>query len=319
MNVFYVVQAELFKAFRKKRIYIFAAMLWLIVPVIMLATAYFTNQNLSTDFVNDTVGSDDAVLEVIKSMASAEMISRVTLVLSTHFASFLTLVIAALAALLVGEERSQKMWKTTLIAQPHRVSVMLGKVITAMLILLFLFAGALAVNVLLAAIGTAFLPSDLSGNWLEVIKFYGIQWAYCLPIVLFSFLMMRLIRNNVLAVIGVLFLPTIVQSLYGIYTLLTNIGPIQNRIVGTLEMLKLRRLVDSIPQYFLTTNFTFPSKQVIFSMPPSEFTEGIQEITNGPFASMFQLELSQSAWVMAAYALIFGALLFFEFSRRDIQ
>ena len=84
-------------------------------------------------------------------------------------------------------------------------------------------------------------------------------------------------------------------------------------------MLKLRRLVDSIPQYFLTTNFSFPSKQVILSMPPSEFTEGIQEITNSPFASMFQLELSQSAWVMAAYALIFGLLLFFEFSRRDIQ
>jgi len=319
MNILYVIQAELFKSFRKKRVYIFAAMLWLIVPIIMIATAYFTNQNLSTDFVNESVGSDDAVLEVVKTIGSPEMISRVTLVLSTHFASFLTLVIAALAALLVGEERSQKMWKTTLIAQPHRFSVMLGKIITAMLILLFLFAGAIAVNLLLGAIGTTILPSSMGGDWAEVIKFYAIQWAFCLPIVLFSFLMMRLIRNNVLAVIAVLFLPTIVQSLYGIYTLLTNVGPIQNRIVGALEVLKLRRLVDSIPQYFLTTNFTFPSKQVILSMPSNEFTEGIQEMTNGPFASMFQLELSQSAWVMAAYAAIFATLLFFEFSRRDIQ
>ena len=319
MNLFYVIQAELFKSFRKKRTYIFAAMLWFIVPIIMLATAYFTNQNLSTEFINETVGSDDAVLGVVKSMASADMISRVTLVLSTHFASFLTLVIAALAALLIGEERSQKMWKTTLIAQPHRFSVMLGKVITAMIILLFLFVGALAVNLLLSGIATLFLPSTLAGNWAEIGKFYTIQWLYCLPIVLFSFLMMRLIRNNVLAVIAVLFLPTIAQSLYGIYTLLTNIGPIQNRIVGTLEVLKLRRLVDSIPQYFLTTNFTFPSKQVILSMPPSEFVDGIQEMINSPFASMFQLELSQSAWVMGGYTLIFGALLFLEFSRRDIQ
>ena len=319
MNIFYVVQAELFKSFRKKRVYIFAAMLWFIVPIIMLATAYFTNQNLGTEFVNETVGSDDAIPEIVKVIASPEMMSRVTLVLSTHFASFLTLVIAALAALLVGEERSQKMWKTTLIAQPHRVSVMLGKIITAMLILLFLFAGAIIVNVLLGAIGTTVLPSTLAGDWLEVIKFYTIQWAYCLPIVLFSFLMMRLIRNNVLAVIAVLFLPSIIQSLYGIYTLLTNIGPIQNRIVGALEVLKLRRLVDSIPQYFLTTNFSFPSKQVILSMPPNEFTEGIQELTNSPFASMFQLELAQSAWVMAGYAVFFGLLLFFEFSRRDIQ
>lgn len=319
MNIFYVIQAELFKSFRKKRTYIFAAMLWFIVPIIMLATAYFTNQNLSTDFINDTVGSDDAVLEVVKSIASPEMMSRVTLVLSTHFASFLTLVIAALAALLVGEERSQKMWKTTLIAQPHRVSVMLGKVISAMLILLFLFAGAIIVNVLLGAIGTVFLPSSLAGDWTEVIKFYAIQWAYCLPIVLFSFLMMRLIRNNVLAVISVLFLPMIIQSLYGIYTLLTSVGPIQNQIVGTLEVLKLRRLVDSIPKYFLTTNFSFPSKQVILSMPPSEFTDGIQEFTNSPLANMFQLELTQSAWVMAGYATFFAVLLFFEFSRRDIQ
>ncbi len=319
MNVLYVIQAELFKSFRKKRVYIFAVMLWFIVPIIMLATAYFTNSNLSTEFINETVGSDEAVLGVVKTMASAEMMSRVTLVLSTHFASFMTLVIAALAALLVGEERSQKMWKTTLIAQPHRTSVMVGKVITAMLILLFLFAGAIAVNLLLGAIGTVFLPSSLAGDWPEVIKFYAIQWAYCLPIVLFSFLMMVLIRNNVLAVIAVLFVPTIVQSLYGIYTLLTNIGPIQNRIVGALEVLKLRRLVDSIPQYFLTTNFSFPSKQVILSMPPSEFTDGIQEITNSPFASMFQLELGQSAWVMTGYAVIFAVLLLFIFNRRDIQ
>jgi hypothetical protein len=72
---------------------------------------------------------------------------------------FYVIVVAALAAVLIGEERSHQMWKTVLVAQPSRVAVLAGKLVVAMLAVGVLMGGALVAGVAVRR-GRHAVPAD---------------------------------------------------------------------------------------------------------------------------------------------------------------
>ena len=311
IGLFNVVRAELFKARCKRRIYVFATLAWILPAVILLINAYRANTviNIGGDVLRETT---------VNLLASPIAIARANLILLMFF--FLVIIIALLATLFIGEERSQKMWKTVLVAEPNRFTVLLGKIIAAMLLLFCLFLGCFLSGVIFGFLGTLFLPTQFSGDWLPIVKLYSLQWLFTLTMLLFAFLMVWWIKNNSLAIVAVILLPGLVEGLYGLYVLVSEVGQINNRFVATLEILKLRKVLEDLPQYFLTSNFSAPSREMAFTV------EGFSEldfllnnmIGSGPFANAFAIDLNHSMIVMGVYALIFGILLFWSFKTRDV-
>ena len=314
-GLFNVVRAELFKATHKRRIYFFAALAWILPAVILLIIAYLAHARINID--------DGGITEeIIKFLASPIGIARINLILLINFAFFLILLIALLSTLFIGEERNQKMWKTVLVAEPNRFTVLVGKIITAMLLLFFLFLGCFLSAVAFGGIGTLFLPTQFFGDWLPLVKFYFLQWLFTLTMLLFGFLMVWWIKNNALGIVAIILLPRIVESLYGIYVLISGIGQVNNRFMVALEALKLRKTLENLPQYFLTSNFSAPSREVLREMLLIEELAELDFFSDiagaGPLASAFAIDLNRSIIVMGIYALIFGLLLFWSFKKQDV-
>ncbi len=311
-GLFNVIRAELFKARRKRRIYVFAALAWILPAVILLLIAYIAHTRINID-------DGGATQEIIKFLAAPITIARINLILMINFVFFLIIVIALLSTLFIGEERNQKMWKTVLVAEPNRFTVLLGKIITAMLLLFFLFLGCLLSGVVFGYLGTLFLPTEFSGDWLPVVKIYATQWLFTLTMLLFGFLMVWWLRNNALAIVGIILLPRLVEGLYGIYAVISEVGQVNNRFMAALEALQLRNTLENLPRYFLTSNFSAPSREIILSVEEFSELDFFNEIGGaGPFVNMFTIDLNRSMIVMGIYALIFGILLFWSFRRRDV-
>lgn len=308
-----VIKAELFKATRKRRIYVFATMAWILPAVILLTIAFVIHSNIAID--------DGSITEeIIKFLVTPINIARINLILLLNFVFFLTIVVALLATLFIGEERNQNMWKTVLVTEHNRAMVLTGKIITAMLLLFFLFVGCLLSGIIFGFLGTLFLPSEFGGDWLPLIKLYSMQWLFTLTMVLFGFLIVWWIKNNALAVVAVILLPKIVEGLYGIYALITEVDRVNNRFTAALEALQLKNILENLPKYFLTSNFSAPTRQIIQNVEGLSELEFFNDIGGGgPFASMFSIDLTRSAIVMGIYTVVFGALLFWSFSRRDVS
>ncbi len=307
-----VIRAELFKATRKRRIYVFSCLAWVVPAIILLLIAYVAHTRIDFD-------DGGATQEIIKFLASPLTIARVNLILLINFVFFLIIIIALLSTLFIGEERNQRMWKTVLVAEPNRFVVLLGKVITAMLLLFFLFLGCLLSGVIFGFLGTLFLPTEFGGNWLPLIRLYSLQWFFSLTMLLFGFLMVWWIRNNGLAIVAIILLPRIVEGFYSIYALIAEVGQVNNRFTAFLEALQLRNTLENLPKYFLTSNFSAPAREVVHTaegFAELDFFSGMSE--GGPFANMFDIDLTRSTIVMGIYALIFGILLFWSFKRRDV-
>ena len=68
MNSFInVVKAELFKSTKKKRTYIMASLLWLIVPILALIVGKIVYLTLNTNFVEDSGVSAQSIVQAIAS------------------------------------------------------------------------------------------------------------------------------------------------------------------------------------------------------------------------------------------------------------
>ena len=102
-----VISAEMFKAVRKKRTYILAALLWIVVPVITLIVGRVLLNTLSTDFVDNSspVGAE----EIVQAIASPFGIATVGLLLPALLSpTFYIIVVSLLAALFIGEGAQPK-------------------------------------------------------------------------------------------------------------------------------------------------------------------------------------------------------------------
>lgn len=312
-----VIQAELFKAVRKKRTYVMTALLWVLLPVLILIVGRVLLVTLGTDFVDNS--SPIGAADVVQIVASPFGIARIGLMLPALLSPpFYILVVALLAALFIGEERSQNMWKTTLVAQPNRLAVLFGKFIVAMVIFGVILFGMYLLSFVYGAIGMLFLPTNFSGEWLSLLGLYALQWLFGIAAMSFAFLMIWWLKNISLGIVTVFFLPVVLEGIYTIYATTVGFQPL-NRINSAFQLLRLRKTLEDLPTYFFTRNLYAPSREPLNSVL-SGLDINPTDADLGPLANLIGgVTLQSAAIVMAAYTVLFGGILVWRFLRRDVS
>jgi ABC-type transport system involved in multi-copper enzyme maturation permease subunit len=287
--------------------------MWFLVPLLSLLIAWIVNVNVSGTFVDDGVTLTD-LLQVIASPAG---ISRNLLLLSGNLApSFLIIVVGLLAALFIGDEKSQNMWKTVLTVAPNRFAVLTGKLLAAMILLGVILWGGFLSGIVFGSIGMIFLPLEFGSGWGQLAQLYALEWLFCTAAMLFAFWLIWLFRNVALGVVGVFFLPNLLEGLYSIYAAVVGFDRV-NRFNVWLEALQLQNTLRELPQYFFTTNLYAPSRYPIADLVG--VIGGDLSDIGGPFSNFFEIDLSQAAVVMSVYGAIFAVLLAIGFWRSDVQ
>ena len=315
MSAFWhVINAESFKLVRKRRTYVLAFLWWLLLPSLALIIGRVLVSNLGA-FLAD---AGTAIDPLIQNLASPFGIARVALV-GPAFTSppFYTIVVVALAATLIGEERSHHMWKSVLTTQPSRTAVLAGKVAIAMLFLGVLMGGALVSGILFGAFGTLFLPTTFEGDWGGLANLFVLQWSFSAALVAFALLMMHLARNLAVGVILAFFLPALLEGLYTVYAAVVGFQPI-NRFNVFLQTIRMRQVLEDLPAYFFGANVFAPARAP-FRELAAEITGGA---TTGPDLGTLigtGITLERAAWVVAGYAALLLALLAWRFLRSDID
>jgi ABC-type transport system involved in multi-copper enzyme maturation permease subunit len=310
-----VVRAELFKAARKRRLILLASLLWVLFPLLLLFVGWLLQTRVAGTFVDDGAG----VRAMVEAVAAPLAISRNSLILLGSSAPVAVLIVAVvlLAAILIGDERSQNMWKTVLTVQPARLTVLCGKLIVAMLLLGLLLLGSYLSGPLFGALGTLFLPTGFGGDWGGLAGLYLLQWLYATAAMLFTFLMIWLLRSNLLGIVAVLFLPGLLEGMVTFYQVVVGFDRL-NHFNAFLQALRLRQLFEELPSYFFTTNLYTPSRLLLQDVIATLGLLVDAGGNPGPFANLLNLDLTRAAWVMGVYAVIFAAVLIWSFSRRDI-
>ena len=307
------VRAEVFKLRHKRRSYVMAGFLWLLLPALLLLIGWILQTRVAGTFADEGFN----VAEVVQAVASPIAIARNSLLILGNLSPSLLIIIVALtAALLIGEERSQNMWKTLLTAQPNRVAVLSGKIVVAMLFLGVLLLGSLVASVVFGSLGTLFLPTSFGAGWGELLGLYALQWVFALAATLFAFLLVWVFRSLPLGIVAIFFLPAVLEGGYTFYRSVVGFDRL-NRFNVFLETLQLQNTFRELPKYFFTTNLYAPSRE------PGSIFIGLfgAELSGddlGPLSNFLTVDLGRAALVMAVYALLFGALLFWSFTRRDV-
>ncbi len=311
-----VVRAETFKTLRKRRVYVLAALYWVLLPALALLVGRLIYVNTQGSFVEEGV----PLAELMQSLFSAHGLATISLT-GPAYASPTPYIIAValLAALFIGEERGQNMWKTVLVVQPNRASVLVGKIIVTMGTLLVLMLGAFLSAILFGTLGSAFLPTDLSGDWGGLLGLYMWQWAHLLAPVLLAFLLVFLVRSAVLGIVVVLIAPGLLEGIYSVLNTLFNLQPV-TRFNAVFQALRLQRAWEELPRFFFTTNLYAPARSPASGLA-NEFISELDQADMGPFGQLLGsgITLGHSSLVMAGYAVLFGLLLFWVFRRRDVD
>lgn len=318
-----VIRAELFKAVRKRRSYVLAALWWVLLPVLTLILARVLQVNLTGSFVDET---GVAVATLLQELASPFGLARVALTGPAFLSpSFYAVAVALLAAAVIGEEKSLSMWKTTLVAQPNRWAVLWGKQIAILLIAGALLIGAGLAAVLAGFAGMVFLPTDVSGDWAGLAGLYLQQWAHLATLTIFASLMIFWIRNVALGIVAVFFVPALIEGLYSVWRTTVGFEPL-NRFNAVFQALELQDTLENLPRWFLTDNLYLPARapalDVVEAFAGGAGLADLQsEMAGTPLAGLFgsSLDLSHAGLVMAIYAVLFGALLTWSFLRRDVD
>lgn len=307
-----VVRAEAFKLLRKRRLYVLAGLYWVFLPAVVLFVAAAVQANAAGSFVdtNDSVGS------VLREVAGPFGLARLLLVAPTFMNPTPYLIaLTLLAALLIGDERSSGMWKNVLVIQPNRLAVLGGKVAVAMLAMLVLVMGGMLFGFLFGLVGTLFLPTmTLGGAWLDLFLAYALQWAFLLTPTLLAFLLIFVVRSGVLGVVLVLFLPPLLEGVYSLVTLISQVQPL-NQINAFFQAVRLKGLWDSLPKYFLNANLYVPAREPAKGIVSSVGQEAAEALSS--LGLLRDTSLAHSALVMLGYAALFSLLLVWAFLRRD--
>jgi ABC-type transport system involved in multi-copper enzyme maturation permease subunit len=315
-----VINAELFKTLRKRRVFVLAGLLWVVLPIILLIVGAVMRNNLGGTFADGNDAFNIDIQQTIQEIASPFGIARLMLMLPTFMSpTFYIIIIALLAALFMGEERSQNMWKTTLVAQPNRLAVLFGKFIVAFLIFGAILLGSYLSSILFGGIGTTFLQTTFAGDWFGMLRLYLLQWLFSIAAIFFAFLMVWFIRNIALGIVSIFFLPALLEGVYSLYRTAVGFERL-TQLNALFQTLRLRNTLEELPRYFFTRNLYAPSRN-----PVNEIVRSLGgDPSSGDFGEFFrnflgEFSLSHSAGVMGVYALVFGGLLVWRFLRRDVS
>ena len=310
-----VISAELMKVFSKRRTYVLAGLYWLLMPIVLLLVGRVILSSLGGSFLED---EGLAVGSLLHNIASPFGMARLAVVGPAYMnPSFYMLIVALFAALLIGEERSHNMWKTTLVAQPSRSAVYWGKFMVAWIVFGVLLAGGIASNFLFGALGTTFLGTGFSGEWGSLLQAAGLQFLFAPAAIAFGFLLVFLLRNVALGLVSIFFLPALLEGLYTLYAGLVGFQPV-TRFNAIFQALNLQQALENLPRYFFTANLYAPSRGLAANF--LELLGATPGELQGPLAGLVGggMTLQHSALVMAGYFVLFGALGWWLFNRRDV-
>jgi ABC-type transport system involved in multi-copper enzyme maturation permease subunit len=306
-----MIGAEWFKAFRKKRFWVLLILFGIIAPLIQLVTAGFVSSRV-TGTVADAVGND-TVAKAISEIASPYSLVR------NAIGGLLPLMLLPLAAIvgifLVGEERTFKMWKTILVANPDRMRVLASKFISGMMIL-----GAVIVAGIVGGLvfGTIAIPLGLAtsfaGNWGDFFLIALLQWLVLAAPLALGFLISWLFASPALAVVGVVVLPALLE---GIATAMVALQ--LNRVSALNAAFQAERLRETLEQwqrFFFTPNLNLGQRLIGQSLQNAGFGDIL------PSNIVPSIEWDKIWWsvgVACVYALVFAAIMVWSFRTRDIH
>jgi ABC-type transport system involved in multi-copper enzyme maturation permease subunit len=304
-----MIGAEIFKAFKKKRFWVLIILFGIIAPLIQLVTAGFVTSRVS----GTVVDTGDAVAKAISEIASPYSLAR------NGIGGLLPLMLLPLAAVvgifLVGEERTFKMWKTILVANPDRMRVLAAKFITGMLILGSIIVAGIVGGVVFGAIAIPFgFASSFAGDWGSFFLIAFLQWLVLAAPLTLGFLISWLFASPALAVIGVVVLPALIEGIIQASVLFTL-----NRVSPLNAAFQAERIKESFEQwqrFFFTPNLNLGQRLIGQSLQNSGFGEFI------PGNVLPVLEWDKIWWSVGAagvYGLVFAAIMIWSFRTRDIH
>jgi ABC-type transport system involved in multi-copper enzyme maturation permease subunit len=302
-----MIRAELNKALRKKRFWVLFAIVAVIVPLVQVVSAGFLSGRVSS-----ALAESSAVTRAISEIASPYSLAR------NHIGGTLQALLYVLAAIvavfIVGEDRTYKMWKTILVAQPNRLRVLTAKFLSGMLILLIMIVGGLIGALVFGSVSIALgYATTFAGDWGNLLGIAALQWLVLAAPLALGFLISWLTVSPAIAVIGVVVLPALVEGIVTALMALTvnRITP----LTGAFEIQRIQDNIERVRQFFFTPNVGIGSRLI------GDAIKGLG-LGNSSDAVIPVVDWNQiwaSAGVSAVYFALFGAVLIWNFTTRDVH
>jgi ABC-type transport system involved in multi-copper enzyme maturation permease subunit len=302
-----MIKAELTKALRKKRFWVLFAIIAVIVPLVQVVSAGFLSGRVSS-----ALAESATVTRAISEIASPYSLAR------NHVGGTLQALLYVLAAIvavfIVGEDRTYKMWKTILVAQPNRLRVLTAKFLSGMLILLIMIVGGLLGALLFGSISIALgYATTFAGDWGNLLGITLLQWLVLAAPLALGFLISWLTVSPAIAVIGVVVLPSLVEGIITALMALTvnRITP----LTAAFEAQRMQQNMENIRHYFFTPNVGIGTRLLGDAIKGF----GIGNSSNAVIPVMDWSQIWASAGIAAVYFALFAGVLVWNFTTRDVH
>lgn len=309
-----MMQAELMKASKKKRFWILTMVVAVVVPLVQLVIAGFV-QNRAGGTVLD---QGDVVARAIQEVASPYSLTRNFL--GGIVPTMLLIMAALIGSFLMGEDRSYKMWKTILVANPDRIKVLTAKFLSGMVIALVIMVAGVLGAVLFGLIGMILgFSSSAAGDWGNIAAIFAVQWlSFAAPLAL-AFLLGWLLVSPLLGGVLVVLGPSLLE---GIILAVVSLSQV-NRVTplnAPLQQGRIQEVIEGLQRFFFTPNIN-PGSRLVGQALRDTFGGNLPG-GSGSLANFPPLEWDKIAFsggVTAVYAALFVGLLIWSFTTRDIQ
>ena len=302
-----MISAEIFKASRKKRFWVLLAFFILVAPALQLISAAFVSNRVAGSGLAD----GNTINTAINQIASPYNMARNSL--GGLFQLMLLPVVAVMAIFLIGEERSFKMWKTILVANPDRIRVITAKFVSGMLLLAAILFGGLLGSLVFGSLATvAGLSDGFGGDWGALVALHFLQWLVLAAPLALGFLIAWLTASPAIAVIGVVVLPGLIETIVRA-AIVAQVGQL-SPLSAPLEAARLQQVLQDVPRFFLTPNISLGSRLL--------GQDAVNLLGSSAPSVIPVLDWSQVGWsvgVSGVYFLLFAGLMVWSFTSRDVQ
>ncbi len=307
-----MMQAELMKASKKRRFWILTIIVAIIVPLVQLIIAAFV-QNRAGGTVLD---QGDVVARAIQEVASPYSLTRNFL--GGIVPTMLLIMAALVGSFLMGEDRSYKMWKTILVANPDRIKVLSAKFLSGMTIALVIMIAGVLGAVLFGLVGLLLgFSSSAAGDWGNIAGIFAVQWlSFAAPLAL-AFLLGWLLVSPLLGGVLVVLGPSILE---GIILAVVSLSQV-NRVTplnAPLQQGRITDVIETLQRFFFTPNVT-PGSRLVGQALQDTFGGNLPSGSLAAFPALEWDKIAFSGGVTAVYAALFVGLLIWSFTTRDIQ
>ena len=301
-----MIKAELTKALRKKRFWVLFAIVAVIAPLIQVVSA-----GIFSGRVSSNLAANSTVVQALSEIASPYSLAR------NHIGGTMQALLYVLAAIvavfIIGEDRTYKMWKTILVAQPDRMKVLIAKFISGMLLMLVMMLGGLLGALIFGSLGVALgYASTFAGDWGNLLSIAALQWLVLAAPLALGFLVSWLTVSPALAVVGVVVIPTIAETIVTALLALT-VGRI-TPLTAALEAQRIQQTIENVRHYFFTPNVGIGARLM---------GDAIKNLGLGGSSNLIPTTDWNQIWasvgISAVYFGLFAAILVWNFTTRDVH